>query len=195
MEQNIRIALVRHGRAAAGWDTAIDPDLDDLGRSQAETVAHKLDLKFLDLKIIATPVEIITSPLLRCQQTAAAFARRRHVVPRVCNEVAEIPSPDGVVMSARIDWLRGAMQGTWSDLGSNYVAFRNNTVEFVRAIKSDTVIFSHFIAINAVIGAITGDDRLVIRRLDNCSITLVGRDSSGQLHIVEDGHEADTLIR
>lgn len=195
MEQNIRIALVRHGRAAAGWDTAIDPDLDDLGRSQAETVAHKLDLKFLDLKFIATPVEIITSPLLRCQQTAAAFARRRHVVPRVCNEVAEIPSPDGVVMSARIDWLRGAMQGTWADLGSNYVAFRNNTVEFVRAIKSDTVIFSHFIAINAVIGAITGDDRLVIRRLDNCSITLVGRDSSGQLHIVEDGHEADTLIR
>lgn len=190
MEQNIRIALVRHGRAAAGWDTAIDPDLDDLGRSQAETVAQKLDLK-----IIATPVEIITSPLLRCQQTAAAFARRRHVVPRVCNEVAEIPSPDGVVMSARIDWLRGAMQGTWAELGSSYVAFRNNTVEFVRAINSDTVIFSHFIAINAVIGAITGDDRLVIRRLDNCSITLVERDSSGQLYIVEDGHEADTLIR
>jgi len=190
MEQNIRIGLVRHGRASAGWDTAIDPDLDDLGRSQAETVAHKLDLKF-----IATPVEIITSPLLRCQQTAAAFARRRDVVPRVCNEVAEIPSPDGVVMSARIDWLRGAMQGTWADLGSNYVAFRNNTVEFVRAIKSDTVIFSHFIAINAVIGAITGDDRLVIRRLDNCSVTLVERDSSGQLHIVEDGDEADKLIR
>ena len=193
--RNARIALVRHGRASAGWDMAIDPGLDDLGRSQAETVAHQLDLKFVDLKFIATPVEIVTSPLLRCQQTAAAFARRRDVVPRICNEVAEIPSPDGVVMSARIDWLRRAMQGTWADLGSNYVAFRNSTVEFVRAINSDTVIFSHFIAINAVIGAITGDDRLVIRRLDNCSVTLVERDSSGQLHIVEDGREADTLIR
>ena len=191
----IRIALVRHGHASAGWDTAIDPDLDDLGRSQAETVAHQLDLKFVDLNIIATRVEIVTSPLLRCQQTAAAFARRRHVVPRVCSEVAEIPSPNGVVMSARIDWLRGAMQGTWADLGSNYVSFRNSTVEFVRAINSDTAIFSHFIAITAVIGAITGDDRLVIRRLDNCSVTSVERDSSGQLHIVEEGHEADTLIR
>jgi len=42
---------------------------------------------------------------------------------------------------------------------------------------------------------LTGDDRLVIRSLDNCSITLLELDSSGALHIVQSGHEADTLIR
>ena len=57
-----------------------------------------------------------------------------------------------------------------------------------------TVIFSHFIAINAAIGVATGDDRLVIRSLDNCSVTVVDVDDVG-IHLVEGGHEADTLIR
>jgi hypothetical protein len=30
-----RLHLVRHGRAAAGWDTDPDPGLDDIGRRQA----------------------------------------------------------------------------------------------------------------------------------------------------------------
>jgi hypothetical protein len=40
----------------------------------------------------------------------------------------------------------------------------------------------------------TGFDELVIRRLDNCSITVM-EVVGGQLHLVEGGHEADTLIR
>ncbi len=31
----VRLVLVRHGRAAAGWDTHPDPALDDVGRAQA----------------------------------------------------------------------------------------------------------------------------------------------------------------
>ena len=181
---------MRHGRASAGWDSAIDPDLDEPGRKQADDVAKNLDQIFSGQK-----VEIISSPLLRCQQTAAAFAKLRNAPVRVCAEVAEIPSPSGVEMSRRIDWLRVAMQGTWADLGSEYVAFRDSIVHFVQSIKSDTVIFSHFIAINAVIGALTQDDRVVIRSLDNCSITLLERVAPGNMRIAQTGHEADTLIR
>ena len=46
-------------------------------------------------------------------------------------------------------------------------------VAAVAALPADTVVFSHFVAINAVIGAALGDDRLVIRSLDNCSVTVV----------------------
>ena len=55
--------------------------------------------------------------------------------------------------------------------------------------------FVAIIAINAVVGALLDDDRLVIRKLDNCSITLLERDSAGNLRIAQSGHEADTLIR
>jgi broad specificity phosphatase PhoE len=188
--QPIRIALVRHGRASAGWDTAVDPGLDDLGRRQADEAAKKLDLIFAGQQ-----VEIVSSPLLRCQQTAKPFADIRTTPVRVCAEVAEIPSPSGVEMSARVGWLRTAMQGTWVDLGGEYVEFRDLVIKFVRSRETNTVVFSHFVAINAVIGALVGDDRLVIRSLDNCSITLLERDADGNLSIAQTGHEADTLIR
>ena len=51
------------------------------------------------------------------------------------------------------------------------------------------------LAINAVIGGVLGDDRLVIRSLDNCSTTIFERDTAGNLSLVQGGHEADTLIR
>ena len=186
----IRIALVRHGRASAGWDTAVDPGLDDLGRDQADVAAKKLDQIFAGQQ-----VEIVSSPLLRCQQTAKSFADLRTTPVRVCAEVAEIPSPSGVEMSSRVDWLRAAMQGTWADLGGEYVEFRDLVIKFVRSRETNTVIFSHFVAINAVIGALVGDDRVVIRSLDNCSITLLDRDADCNLSIAQSGHEADTLIR
>ena len=187
---SLQIALVRHGRASAGWDTAVDPGLDDLGRKQADEAAKKLDLIF-----VGQQVQIVSSPLLRCQQTAEPFAELRTTPVRVCAEVAEIPSPNGVEISGRVDWLRVAMQGTWSDLGGEYVEYRDSVVKFVQSLETSTVVFSHFIAINAAIGSLTGDDRLVIRSLDNCSVTLLDRDSAGNLRIAQTGHEADTLIR
>ena len=182
-----RIYMVRHGRASAGWDTALDPELDELGQAQAREVADQLQSLQLG--------NIITSPLLRCQQTAEPLAQMWKMVPQVHVEVSEIPSPKGVAMSDRIVWLRQAMQGTWSDLGSDYVAYRDCITDFVRGIQKDTVIFSHFIAINAVIGGVLGDDRLVIRSLDNCSVTIFERDATGNLSLMQGGHEADTLIR
>ena len=179
--------MVRHGRASAGWDTALDPGLDELGQAQAREAA--VQLQSLQLG------NIITSPLLRCRQTAEPLAQMWNAVPKVCAEVSEIPSPQGVEMSDRIVWLRQAMQGTWGELGSEYVSYRNLITEFVRGIQNDAVIFSHFIAINAVIGGVLGDDRLVIRSLDNCSVTIFERDTNGKLSLMQGGHEADTLIR
>ncbi|MTH90506.1 MAG: histidine phosphatase family protein, partial [Actinobacteria bacterium] len=171
--RSTRIALVRHGRASAGWDTALDPELDELGRAQALEVAQKLVSNFGE-----TEIRVISSPLMRCQQTAKPFAKLVGADVRICSEVAEIPSPLGIEMSDRVDWLRKIMQGKWSDLDQNYVDFKNQIIEFVSAIERDTVVFSHFIAINAVIGSLTNDDRLVIRSLDNCSITVLERDAA-----------------
>jgi broad specificity phosphatase PhoE len=184
-----RIHLVRHGRATAGWDRDPDPGLDMIGEDQAVRVAERL------APLAETgPVPIVTSPLRRCRQTAAPLARRWGVTPTVDDAVAEIPSPLGVPMADRVEWLREAMAGNWSDLGDRYLSFRDEVVGFVVARAQHTVVFSHFIAINAVLGACLGDDRLVVRRLDNTSITVVDVDA-GTIRLVEPGHEADTLIR
>jgi broad specificity phosphatase PhoE len=181
-----RVVLVRHGRAAAGWDTDPDPPLDDLGRVQAENMAAVL--------APLGPWTVFTSPLRRTRETAEPLARRWGSVPLIEPAMAEIPSPEGVPMGERVPWLREAMAGTWSELGPRYEAFRDGVVGRLRALDSDAVVVSHFVAINAVIGAATGDDRVVIASLDNCSRTVVDVTPSG-LVLVELGHEADTLIR
>lgn len=181
-----RVLLVRHGRAAAGWDADPDPDLDEFGWGQAHAVADRL--------AGIGPAAILTSPLRRCQSTAVPLAAIWGVAPVLEAQVAEIPSPEGVEIAHRVEWLRAAMTRNWADLGDRYTNYRDQVVERVAACGSDTVIFSHFVAINAVIGACMGDDRLVIRSLDNCSVTVVEVTEQGCV-LVEGGHEADTLIR
>lgn len=183
----MRVTLVRHGRAAAGWDVDPDPGLDDLGRSQADAVAERL--------ASAGPLALVTSPLRRCRETAAPLAAAWSVTPVVDERVREIPSPEGYAMAERVDWLRAAMGGTWAALGERYTGYRDAVVAAVAACPVDTVIVSHFVAINVVIGACLGDDRLVIASLDNCSRTVVEVAADGTLRLVEQGHEADTLIR
>lgn len=164
-----------------------DPGLDEIGRSQALTVAVALSPLHLS--------SVMTSPLLRCQQTAFPLATAWGVDAVIEPRVAEIPSPEGVDMKDRVEWLRRAMAGTWTQLGDRYVSYRNDVVDCVRSVTSDSVIVSHFVAINAVIGHCLGDDRLLIRSLDNCSVTVVERASDGTLTLIEAGSEADTLIR
>ncbi len=183
----IRVHLVRHGRAAAGWDTDPDPGLDDLGRRQSLDVAARL--------APLGPLQVATSPLRRCQETAGPLLAAWRFPLMIEPRIAEIPSPEGVAMVDRVEWLRAAMRGTWGELGPRYTAFRDAVVAAVRARERDSVLFSHFVAINAVIGAALDDDRLVIRSLDNCSVTVVEVADDGGLRLVEGGHEADTLIR
>jgi len=181
-----RIHLVRHGRAAAGWDADPDPGLDDVGRSQAAAMAARL--------APLGPLPVVCSPMARCRETAAPLAEAWGVEPTIEHAVAEIPSPQGVPMGERVDWLRNAMAGGWLDLGERYTSFRDGVVGWLLAAPTDAVVVSHFVAINAAIGAALGDDRLVVHRLDNASVTVIDvRD--GQLHLVEAGTEADSLIR
>jgi broad specificity phosphatase PhoE len=141
------------------------------------------------------PQPIVASPLRRCRETAAALADLWGVEPSIDDRVGEIVSPsDHAGLTARSEWLRGAMQGTWSALGAEHHAWRNAVVDRVRACDEDTVIHSHFVAINAVVGAALGDDRLVCFAPDNCSWTVIDVDGL-DLRVVELGRQATTEVR
>lgn len=181
------IYMVRHGRAAAGWDTAVDPSLDNLGREQSELLAKRLQE--------VGPIPIVSSPLARCRETAMPLASLWGVEVRVEPRVAEIPSPPDHTMDTRLDWLRMAMKGTWSDLGADYMTYRKSVRDCISTMLENAVVFSHFVAINAVLGSVLGDDRVLIDSLDNCSVTVFETDGKGGLKVIQRGHQADTLIR
>jgi len=183
------IVLVRHGRASGGWDDDPDPGLDAVGAAQALRVADLLGP-------LGEPVSpaLVTSPLRRCRETAEPLARRWSVTPTVEPRVAEIPSPMGVPLGERVPWLRAAMAGTWSALGPRYEAYRDEVVATIAALPAGAVVVSHFVAINAVLGACLGDDQVLLRSLDNTSVTVIGVSGAG-LQLIAGGDEADTLIR
>lgn len=180
-----RIYLVRHGKAAAGWDGHADPGLDPLGETQSRIAA--------DFLAPLGPLAIRSSPLARARETAAFLADIWGVEPAIEPRVAEIPSPS-TDLAERTAWLRKAMAGTWSDLEPRYRQWRDEVIACLRGIEEDTVIFSHFIAINVAVGHVQGDDRLVCFRPDNASITQLSLES-GQLTLTELGSEADTEVR
>ena len=182
-----RITLVRHGQAAAGFSDDLDPGLSPIGAKQARAVA--------DARVSIGPQPIVCSPLRRCRETAAPLAKLWGVEAIVDERVGEIVSPsDRSGLAARGEWLRSAMQGTWSALGPDHHAWRDAVVDRVRARDEDTVIHSHFVAINAVVGAALGDDRLVCFAPDNCSWTVIDVDGP-ELTIVELGRQAMTEVR
>ncbi|NBO80597.1 MAG: histidine phosphatase family protein [Actinobacteria bacterium] len=69
------IYLVRHGRAAAGWDTAADPPLDDLGREQAAATAAKLVVRLQDAKWSVFDVDVVTKRRQRVGHRARSWRR------------------------------------------------------------------------------------------------------------------------
>ncbi|MCB1000817.1 MAG: histidine phosphatase family protein [Acidimicrobiales bacterium] len=182
-----RVHLVRHGRAAAGWDADPDPGLDALGKQQAVDVGARL--------APIGPLHVLTSPLLRCQETAAPLLAAWRYPLMIEPRIGEIPSPAGVAMADRGEWLRDAMRGTWTDLGLPFTAYRDAVLAAVRTCRQETVMFSHFVAINVVIGAALGSDALVSRRLDHVSVSTVEVDDDGSIRLVEGGREADTVVR
>jgi broad specificity phosphatase PhoE len=178
--------MVRHGQAAAAWHESPDPGLSELGLQQAATAAQQLD----HLNNIA----IISSPLLRCQETAQPFATAKNTPISIHAEVSEIPTPSNIAFDQRGRWLQQAMAGTWQELGQQFVDYKNDIGNFVKNLQHDTVIFSHFIAINAVIGFVTNKDQLMLARLDNCSITTFHIDENNNITLGDTGNEAATTV-
>jgi broad specificity phosphatase PhoE len=179
------ITLVRHGRAAAGFGDEHDPGLHPEGVAQAAALADDLET--------SGPQPIVVSPLRRTRETAAPLAERWGVTPFVEARVAEIPSPTND-LAERAAWLGRALRGTWTGIGPGYLAWRDAVVDALRGFADDTVVVTHFIAINAIVGASLDDDRIVVFNPGYCSRTLV-EFSGGRLEVVERGAQAATEVR
>nr|WP_321362167.1 histidine phosphatase family protein [uncultured Hyphomonas sp.] len=177
------IYLVRHGEAAASWGNHPDPGLSELGHKQAESAAASL----FDLGARSA----VSSPMQRCRETAAAFERLAGVTAQVDPVVSEIETPKGV--GDRVEWLRSYMAGTWQDEGAAHDAWRRKIAEVLALLPDNTAVFSHFVAINAVVSLIDQDARTTVFRPGHCSITKV--DFSGAVpRVTEYGSQAATRV-
>lgn len=178
-----RLYLVRHGRPAAGFSVAQDAGLDPMGIAQAEAMAEHL--------ASVGPLPIIVSPLRRTRETAAPLEHRWGAA-RVEPAVGEIPSP-GIPFATRGEWLRTIMAGKWSDVDAALREWRDAVIAALRALPDSTVVVSHFVAINAAVGAATADDQVISFSPDHCSVTVLEAEG-GRLRLVERGAEGAARV-
>ncbi|MBA4210732.1 MAG: histidine phosphatase family protein, partial [Parvibaculum sp.] len=150
---------------------------------------------------VGRKLPILTSPLRRCRETSEPLATLWGRVPYVEPRVAEVPSAVED-LAERGAWLRRIMAGTWAEANRpennangklDLIAWRDAVGAALTDLTEDTVIFSHFVAINAAAGLATGDDRVVTFRPDNCSVT-VFETAGTALKLAERGREAETKV-
>ena len=177
------IYLIRHGQAAASWGDHPDPGLSDLGRTQAENVAATL---------ISEPIEqAFTSPMARCQETASFYGKASGRELVIEPKVTEIPTPADI--TDRVPWLRGLMSGEWSDAPDLVTQWRDSLFSTLAQMPDHSVVFTHFVAINAVVGALEGRSDVTVFRPNYCSITKIER-TGETLTVAARGESLETKV-
>jgi broad specificity phosphatase PhoE len=166
----VMLYLVRHAKPSATWGEATDPGLDEQGQVQAEERAADLERRLKKLSLY-------TSPMRRCMETARPLAKRWNTDAAILSAVAEIPSPP-LTPAKRGEWLSSAMSGTWQDLQASapqgapdYLAWRTSLLDTLYGLPHDSVIYTHYVAINVAVGCAQGHDRVLSFRPSHAAVT------------------------
>jgi broad specificity phosphatase PhoE len=186
-----RVYLIRHAKPSAVWGgDDDDPGLDEQGRSQAQAAAEAL----LALPPAERPTRVVSSPLRRCKETARPFAEAIGVPLEIDTGVGEIPSPKALAPEERGPWLRSAFAGDWADIQGDldYDGWRREVTRAV-ASRPNAAVFSHFVAINAVLTTLAGEPQVITLRPDHASISVFELEG-GALTLIERGREAATGV-
>lgn len=160
------IFLVRHGEAAAGWVEADDPGLSERGRQQAAATARELEQQ------VSPGVRLLSSPLLRARQTAVPLAEALGAEVTIAEPFREIPTP--VARPDRQNWLNQIARQSWGEQEDLVRDWRHALLTQLRQIAEPTVVFTHFMVLNVIVGDLNGDDRVVCFLPDNASVTTLG---------------------
>lgn len=177
------IYLIRHGQAAASWGEHPDPGLSELGRKQAAQVATVLRAQNIE--------HAFTSPMARCQETGSYFANLSGLPLPIEPHVTEIPTPKDV--EDRVTWLRALMSGNWSAAPALVEQWRADLLDTMNALPDHSVVFTHFVAINAIVGALEGTDQVTVFRPNYCSMTQLETRSDG-LQLIARGESLETKV-
>ena len=165
------IWLVRHGEAAAGFSEDTDPPLSPLGREQALQSADTLS------RCVPHDARLVTSPKRRAIETGEPCALCVQAELEIDARFIELPSPGE--LAARRQWLDEVLQGEWSALSEPVQEWRREIVSAIESFTSPTVIFTHFLVINAVAAHISGEDHVVQCLPANASVHELSTDGRG----------------
>lgn len=181
----MKIYLVRHGQASATWQESDDPGLSELGHQQAAQTAQQL------VECAEPDIRLISSPLLRAQETAHPLSKALNTTVTVVEAFREIPTP--VQRAERQGWLHSIARQSWGEQHAMVCDWRKALLHQLQQIDQPTVVFTHFMVLNAIVSMLSAKDRVVCFLPDNASVTTLQL-HEGSLQLVELGRELRTKV-
>ena len=182
----ISLIFVRHGEACGSWGEHPDPGLSKSGVSQSQKLISNNSLQLLEDYIF------VSSPMSRAQMTAAPLIKKYKKDLLLDNIFSEIPSSK-VVVSEKREWLRRIMAMNISDLPKEVSDWRSNIITKSLSFSNNTIIFSHFMVINAIVSGLMKRSEIMCFYPDYTSITQITLQNNRAISISL-GDEKKTLI-
>ena len=82
----------------------------------------------------------------------------------------------------------------WPEQSSRLNSWRTAILDFTAAQTQDAVFVTHFVVINAIIGAMEKSNNVIVFRPDHCSVTKIHVSADG-MSLIEKGQEAVTVVK
>jgi len=150
--KDINIYIVRHGEASTDWGGHQDPGLSLEGKSQAYICASGL------AKFNSKSLQILSSPRKRAFETAKPLGKLLNKPIRILESFNEIPSHRA---KKKLQWLRGIAKLHSSKLPNYLQRWKEQIMLELSMIDKDTIIFSHFMVINAIFNELNNSKQFV----------------------------------
>ena len=122
------------------------------------------------------PLAVVTSPLQRARETSEPLAKLWQREAVIDPAVPEIPITAGAGARRRAPTGCG---DSWLAPGTatlELAKWREDLIAALTGFPEDTVVFSHYVAINVAVSAALRDARVTIFHPDNCSVTIFDAD-------------------
>ena len=181
----IKLFLVRHGEATAHWGEDSDPGLSELGYKQASNASEEL------LNLIDTETSLVSSPMLRARQTSEPLAEALGASVETDDRFREIQAP--VELKDRPAWIKTFLQQDWASQNESLLKWRSDATERLLEFGGCTVIFTHFMVLNAVVGQLLECPNILCFQPSNASITKIEHVGK-TLRLESLGDELETVI-
>ena len=163
---SIQVIFIRHAEASNSWGNHPDPGLSDNGKNQSTELINHPELIELD------DYSFISSPKLRAIETAKPLAEKFKKELIIENIFTEIPSLN-IEPDKKQEWLKNILQMNKNDLPENITKWKDNIISKTKAFSQDSLVFTHFIVINALLSELNSETKLLYFYPDYTSIVKI----------------------
>ena len=176
----IKIIFIRHGEASDAWGDHSDPSLSDNGLLQSNNLLNHEELQNLE------DFSFISSPKSRAIETGKPLAKKFDKKLNIDDVFIEIPSKD-ITQDKKQEWLTNIIQTKKDNLPDFIQSWSDDIYFKTKSFKKNTIIFTHFMVINALLSKLSNEDTLMYFYPDYTSVIKIGiKNNEFEYFLIED---------